>query len=725
MAKYKGYDFCGWATRNDLRCSDGRTIRSGAFAHQDGAKVPLVWGHNHESPEAILGHGFLENRPEGVFFYGYFNDSELAQAAKRDVDHGDITSLSIWANQLKQKAGDVLHGSIKEVSLVLAGANMGAQITYPVVVHGDDSEINMDEAYIYVGEEYGIELRHADDPDDYGGENMDNDMTIQDVLDTMDEDQLKVVSYLIAKAASGAIDEDLAHADVEDDDDGDGTTIQDVLDTMDDDQLKVLAYLVDQAAEEAEDEEDEDEDYMDDEDDEGSDDGDLEHDDMYDDATVEDVLDTMNDDQLDVMNFLIESAVEDALDEVLEDEDDYDLEHYDFGGENMNFNAFDAGTVADNYISHGEQMDIIAEAKKIGTLKGALEAYVEENQLQHDDEPSALAAVSGFGSYPVDLNPAAVEALFPDWHDVRPGAPEIVTNDQAWVKAVLNKVHRSPFSRIRTSQVDLRNIENIRAKGYQKGKEKVLAGNYTVAKRTTEPQTVYVKSALNRDDVVDITDFNYVDYQYKIDRMELEFELARAILIGDGRDAASDDKINPERIRPIWGDNEIFTIHKVVTATAAANDPGFGANYIYAQAVEEALLDAKIDYRGSGNMDMFCTQAFFNKIQLAKDLNGRRLYSNKSELTSALDVNNVYNVPEFENKTRTVGEGSSAVTYKLLAIIGNLNDYNIGATKGGEITHFTDFDIDFNQLKSLLETRVSGANTRIYSFIVLEEEVTG
>ena len=537
---------------------------------------------------------------------------------------------------------------------------------------------------------------------------MDDNITVQDVLDTMDDDQMKVASYLIAKAAAGDVD-DLAHGD----DDEDDEMIQNVLDTMNDDQLKVLSYLVDQAAADAEDEDDDDDDDEDEEDDEDdADDGedDLSHDDM----SVDDVLDTMTDDQFAVMNYLIENAVDDALDEFSDN-----LEHYDFGGDEMNFNAFEGGYDTANVLSHEDQMDIIKDAKEYGTLKEALKAYASDNELQHD----GLAPVSGFTSYPSGQTPAGVDALFPEWHDVRPGAPEIVTNDQAWVKAVLNKVHRSPFSRIRTSQVDLREIEGIRAKGYQKGKEKVLVDNYTVAKRTTEPQTIYAKSALNRDDVVDITDFDYVEYQYKIDRMQLEKELARAILIGDGRDAASDDKINEERIRPIWTDNQIFTIRKTIDATAAQNDPGFGTNYVYAQAVEEAILDAKIDYRGSGNMDMFCSQRFFNKLQLAKDLNGRRIYTNKGELTSALDVNGVYNVPEFDGLTRTVGEGTSAKTYRLLAIIGNLNDYNLGATKGGEITHFTDFDIDFNQLKSLIETRVSGANTRIYSFIVLEEEV--
>ena len=671
MAKYTGYDFCGWATRNDLRCSDGRTIRRDAFAHQDGQRVPLVWGHNHESPEAVLGHGYLENRPEGVYFYGYFNDSDLAQAAKRDVKHGDVTSLSIWANQLKQKAGDVLHGSIKEVSLVLAGANMGAQITYPVVVHGEDCETLMDEAYITVGDDYPLELAHADDSDNSedsdadnenkGEKDMDDNETVQDVLDGMSEKQRKVVSYLVAKVYSEG---NVKHDDLEEDDES-----EEVIE------------------------------HADDEDDGG-------------DETVQDVLNTFNAKQMKVLQYLVAKAAEGK-------KDDDDVEHSDFGGDNMNFNAFEGTTAPANYISHSDQMEIIEVAKKYGSFNEALGAYAEQNELSHDD----LAPVSGFTSYPAGATPAGVDALFPEWHDVRPGAPELVTNDQAWVKTVLNKVHRSPFSRVRTSYVDIREVEGLRAKGYQKGKAKTLLDNYAVVKRTTEPQTIYAKSALNRDDVVDITDFDYVNYQYGIDRMQLEKELARAILIGDGRALDDEDKIFEDRIRPIWTDNDVYTIHKVVSATAAENDPGFGTNYVYAQAVEETILDAMIDYRGSGNMDMFCTQRFFNKIQLAKDLNGRRLYKDKAELISTLGVNSVNNVPEFEGLTRKVTVNGAEKTYRLLAIIGNLNDYNIGSTKGGEITHFTDFDIDFNQLKSLIETRVSGANTRLYSFIVLEEEV--
>ena len=376
---------------------------------------------------------------------------------------------------------------------------------------------------------------------------------------------------------------------------------------------------------------------------------------------------------------------------------------------------------AEPVLSHSDEMNIISVAKKYGKLSDALTAYAEENNLSHDD----LAPVSGATSYPSQGTPAGVDGLFPEYHDVYPGAPQLVYNDQAWVKAVLNKVHKSPFSRIRTSYVDIRNIEALRAKGYLKGKEKLLAGNYTVAKRVTDPQTVYVKSALNHDDVVDITDFDYVDYQYKIDRMELEKELAQGILIGDGRDDAAEDKINPQHIRPIWTDNDIYTIHKTIDLAGINGEysGNFGDNYKYAEATIAAILDAKIDFKGTGTADMFCTQAFYNKLMLAKDLNGRRMYANKGELTSALDVANVYSVPEFANKTRTVGEGNAAKTYRLLAIIGNLADYALGQTKGGEIIHRTQFDIDFNQEKSLLETRVSGATTRLYSFIVIEEEV--
>lgn len=640
--KYADCDFAGWATRNDIRCTDGRTIRQDAFAADDGKKVPIVWQHQHDDPTAVLGHGYLENTPEGVRVYGYLNGTDNGKEAKELVEHKDITSLSIWANKLREKGGDVLHGSIKEVSLVLAGANSGAYIDYPAIAHGEDEEI---EAYIYVGEDYEF----------------------------------------LAHSADSKKKEEEEEEEEEDED-------------------KPEEEAEPQEAPKAEEKSNEEEKK-----------------DMADEKekTVEDVINSMTEEQKKVMYYLVGAA---AAEKNGDDDADDDVEHSDYMEENaMHFNAFDNQPAPTGmYLSHSDEESILNAARKCGSFKQAMNDFLEENELMHaDGDPKA---VSGFDSYPTTAG-TGVEALFPEYHDVRPGAPELVTNDLGWVRAVLNKVHKSPFSRIRTSQVDVRGIEEIRARGYKKGKEKVLAGQYAVAKRATDPQTVYVRSALNHDDIVDITDFDYVDYQYKVDRMQLENELARAILIGDGRDDAATDKISPDHIRNIWQDADLYTIHKVLTLDADANGnntaDNFGKNYRYAQAMEEALLDAKIDYRGTGSADMFCQQQFFNKMMLAKDLNGRRLYANKNELATALDVNNVYNVPDFANKTRTVG----GKTYRLLAIIGNLADYSMGSTKGGEIIHRTQFDIDFNQEKSLIETRVSGATTRIYSFIVIEEEV--
>ncbi len=613
--KYTGYDFCGWATRNDLRCNDGRTIRRDAFAHQDGEQVPLVWGHNHNSAEAVIGHVFLENRPEGVLAYGYFNENDMAKAAKNDVVHGDIKCLSIWANQLKQKGGDVLHGVIKEVSLVLSGANKGATIIYPMVAHGDDFEELMDEAYISMGEGAGLmsedEFMHSDMSDDEESDKgekkkMDENMNVQEFIDSLDENELKMVAYIAGKAAEAVKDEN--------------------------------------------------------------------------------------------------------------------VEHSDEGENEMNFNAFEGPTSQEGfYLSHDDEASIIDNAKKAGSFKQAWAEFADANSLAHD----GLASVSGFTSYPSGATPAGVDALFPEWHDVRPGAPELITDNLEWVKTILNKVHKTPYSRIRTGQVDIRNIDALRAKGYEKGTQKALTGNYNLVRRTTDPQTVYVTSALNRDDVVDITDFDYVAYQYKIDRMQLEEELATAILLGDGRAAGADYKIGEDHIRPIWTDDDLYTIHKNLTPFMAEINrdysDNFGDNYKYSEAMVAAVLDAMIDYRGSGALDMFCTQQFFNKMLLARDLNGRRVYSNKQELATALGVNNIYPVSKMANKTRSVTVSGTTTTYALDAVLINLSDYALGSTKGGEITHFTDFDIKFNQLESLLETRVSGANTRAYSAIVIEE----
>ncbi len=669
------FDFSGWATKNDLRCSDGRTIRRDAFKDNDGTTVPLVWQHQHNDPSNVLGHALLENRDEGVFAYCTFNETDNGQHAKALVQHGDITALSIYANQLKQHGSDVLHGVIKEVSLVLAGANPGATIINSSIAHSDGTETDLeDEAMIFTGE--NISLAHADDDSDEGEKAPENDKenktvkdekTVKDVFDEFTEEQKQVVYFMIGQAledANGAV----KHAD----DEGEAA---------DDDAAKTKAPAKDK--------------------------------------TVKDVFDELTEEQKQVVYFMIGQALEDSKN------NDNEAKHSDLEGDDtMKYNVFDSQTApAGTYLSHSDEAQILADAKDCGSFKKAFQAYAEANELAHaDGDP---APVSGFDSYPVTVG-TGVEALFPEWHDVRPGAPEIVTNDQAWVKTVLGKAHRTPFNRIRTSQVDLQELENIRAKGYPKGMEKKLMGMYAVAKRTTSPTTVYAKSALNRDDVNDITDFDYIDYQYKIDRMQLEKEVARAALIGDGRETTDADKIDENCIRPIWTDDETFVIHKVLRLTdtngtgTAAN---FGDAYRYASAAEELLLDAKIDYRGSGNMDMFCQQQFFNKMLLAKDRNGRRMYANKNELMATLDVNSIQNVPEFANLTRTVEVDGVEKTYRLLAIIGNLTDYSMGATKGGEITHFTDFDIDFNQHKSLIETRLCGAVTRIKSFIVIEEEV--
>lgn len=602
------YDFAGWATRNNMRCSDGRTIKKDAFKDNDGQTVPLVWNHQHNEPFNVLGHALLENRDEGVYTYCTFNDSEAGQNAKVLVQHGDVTALSIYANRLRQNNGDVLHGSIREVSLVLAGANPGAFIE-SVMAHGESSE---DEGIIYTGEP--IELRHADQNDD---------------------------------------DEEGKKGSEEDDEE-----------------------------------------------------------------TVGDVFNTLSEKQKTVVYALIGQALEDAA---KHSDEDYDEE----GGNNsMKHNVFDNEQESRDTLSHADQESILSLAKNssVGTFQNALSIYAEENGLQHD------AAASGFLQTAADGN---VTWLFPEYKDLGPAAPELITNDQGWIGVVMQKVHKSPISRIRTRQVDIRNIEELRAKGYQKGKQKALTGTYTLARRTTDPQTVYVKNALHRDDIVDITDFDYVQYMYNIDRMMLNEELATAILLGDGREDGDPDKISPEHIRPIWTDDELYTMHYDLDLEAAAeelqgSDTGahFGENYITAEAMVNQCLYAREKFKGSGTPDMYIEPHMLNVMLLARDLNGRRIYSNVAELATALNVSKIYTAEQFQGKTRTVTVNGSEKTKKLLCLIVNLADYSLGATKGGEVTHFTQFDIDFNQEKSLIETRCSGALTRVYSAIAIEQDVT-
>ena len=616
------YDFSGWATRNDLTCSDGRIIKKDAFKHNDGEIVPLVWNHQHNNPDNVLGHAMLENREDGVYAYCEFNDSESGLTAKKLVEHGDVRSLSIFANQLKESGKNVLHGIIREVSLVLAGANPGAFIE-SVIAHGADSETGL-----IIGYDENIMLYHS--------------------------------------------------SDKEDDDK--------------DDKKKDSSKNKDTNEKEGEDE------------------------------TVEDVFNSMTEKQKTAAYALIAQALENkAGDESKKDDEKKEDEKK--GGSNiMKHNVFDRDDQKQgsaNVICHSDQVGIVelAKSSQVGSFQTALKIYAEENNLQHD------AVSGGF----VQTGSGNVTELFPEYKDVRPGAPELITSDQGWISVVMSKVHKSPISRIRTSQVDIRNIDSLRAKGYEKGKQKKQAGNFKLVRRTTDPQTVYVKNALHRDDIVDITDFDYVQYLYGIDRMMLNEELATAIMLGDGRDDGDEDKIAPEHIRPIWLDDELYTIHVDLDVAAAKAElqgsntgANFGENYVLAEAMINTVLYAREKYKGTGTPDYFCTPHMLNVMLLARDLNGRRIYSSKAELASALNVGDIITAEQFEGKTRTTEDNK---TKKLLGIIANLNDYSLGATKGGEVTHFTQFDIDFNQEKSLLETRCSGALTRVYSAIAIEEPV--
>ena len=607
------YDFSGWATRNNLKCSDGRTIMKDAFKDNDGQTVPLVWNHQHDDPLNVLGHALLENRAEGVYAYCKLNDTPSAEHVKLAIKHGDISALSIYANRLQQRAGDVFHGAIREVSLVLSGANPGAFID-SVMAHGAESD---EEAIIYTGED--ISLSHAE----------------EDVYESEDE---------------------LEHAD----------------DSKEDNKMS---------------------------------------DTNNNEETVKDVIDSMSEKQKTVMYALIGEALE---------SNDEDIEHSEGGYDTMKHNVFDNDEIYEGgVLCHADQGEILEMAKKPGmTFQSALEMYADENKLQHD------ALSSGFAQDTADGN---VSWLFPEYKDVRPGAPELLTNDQGWVGTVMSKVHKSPISRIRTSQVDIRNLEQLRAKGYQKGKEKGLVGNFRLVRRTTDPQTIYVKSALHRDDIVDITDFDYVQYLYKIDRMNLNEELATAIMLGDGREEGDENKIQETHIRPIWTDDDIYTIHVDLDKSEVAKElqgadteTYFGDNFVTAEAMVNTVLYARENFKGTGTPDMYITPHMLNVMLLARDRNGHRLYSSKAELATALNVGAIHTAEQFEGKTRKTEAGEEK---KLLALIVNLADYSLGATKGGEITHFTDFDIDFNQLKSLLETRCSGALTRVYSAIAIEEPV--
>lgn len=589
------YDFSGWATRNDLQCSDGRTIRRDAFKGNDGMTVPLVWNHEHNDPNAVLGHAMLENRNDGVYAYGTFNDTEQGQHAKKLLQNGDVRSLSIWANQLKQIGGDVMHGNIRELSLVLSGANPGAYVDF-VMAHSEDEEDTL-----YANYDESIMLWHSDQPpvEDKKGDNKMADPN--------------------NKPEGG--------------------------------------------------------------------------------KTVQEVIDSMTDEQREVMNAMVGMALEEGNEE---NEGDDDMKHNVFEGSN---------SAPTNVLSHSDEQAIISLAKQsnVGSLKQAMDIYAEE----HSD---TLA----HGVF--DDN---VEKLFPEYELLKKGEPETLERDQSWIDAVISKIHKSPISRIRTRQADAR-IAELRAKGYQKkGNYKENMAQIKLLSRTTDPQTIYIKDEMHRDDIIDITDFDIVAYQWRMMRHILNEELAMAALVGDQREEGDPDKIHEDHIRSIWHDDELYTIHYDVDIAAAKTalqgsdtSKNFGENYIYAEAIITAALYSREKFKGSGTPDLYCTPHLLNVMLLARDLNGRRIYDSKADLAAALNVGAIHTVEQFEGLVRT---DSQSKKHKLLGLFVNLADYQFGSTKGGEITKFDDFDMDFNRYKYMLETRLSGSLTRVYSAIALEE----
>lgn len=601
------YDFSGWATRNDLKCSDGRTIRRDAFKGNDGAIVPLVWNHEHNDPNAVLGHAMLENRDDGVYAYGTFNDTEQGQHAKKLLQNGDVRSLSIWANQLKQIGGDVMHGNIRELSLVLSGANPGAYVDF-VMAHSDDEEDTL-----YASYDENIMLWHSDQPP------VDNKKGDNNMADTNTKNN---------NNQNGNPDTDK--------------------------------------------------------------------------KDIESIINSMNEDQRSVMEYMVGLALEEG------NKDDNE------GDDDMKHNVFEDGNKTQtNVLSHSDEEAIISIAKQsnVGSLKQALEIYAEENSdtLSHgvfDDN---------------------VETLFPEYELLKKGEPETLERDQSWIAAVISKIHKSPISRIRTRQADAR-IAELRAKGYQKkGNYKENMAQIKLLSRTTDPQTIYIKDEMHRDDIIDITDFDIVAYQWRMMRNVLNEELAMAALVGDQREEGDPDKIHEDHIRSIWHDDELYTIHYDVNIEAARESlqgsntsANFGENYIYAEAIITASLYSREKYKGSGTPDLYCTPHLLNVMLLARDLNGRRIYDSKADLAAALNVGNIYTVEQFEGLERI---DKSSKTHKLLGIFVNLADYQFGSTKGGEITKFDDFDMDFNRYKYMLETRLSGSLTRVYSAIALEAPV--
>lgn len=575
----ENFDFSGWATRNDLKCSDGRIIRKDAFKSNDGQKVPLVWNHQHSDPNEVLGHAVLENRDEGVYAYCKFNDTESGRTAKLLVQHGDVNALSIYANQLKQQGPNVMHGNIRELSLVLAGANPGAFIE-SIIKHGEESD---EEGIIYTGE--NITLSHSEP----------------------------------AEEPKKSEEEELKHADDKKED------------------TKVAEEPKKNEGEE----------------------------------TVADVFNTLNEKQKTVVYAMIGQALEDN-------------NNSEGGDEEMKHNVFDKDTEnQENVLSHDAMETIIADGKRYGSLKESFLAHAEEYGIKE------------------------IETLFPEPKSLN-NPPEFIKREMGWVQKVMSGVHHTPFSRIKSMFADITE-DDARAKGYIKGKLK-KEEVFSLLKRTTTPTTIYKKQKLDRDDVIDITDFDVVAWLKSEMRMMLDEEIARAILVGDGRLASSDDKINESNIRPIWKDDDLYNIKATIEVDAAATPDQ------KAKAFIRACIKSRKNYKGSGTPTLYTTEDVLTDCLLLEDVNGRVIYDTEEKLRTALRVNAIVTVPVMEGLTRE----DSGDTLNLMGIIVNLADYNVGADKGGAINMFDDFDIDYNQQKYLIETRCSGALIKPFSAITLE-----
>lgn len=591
MPTVEKYDFGGWATKNDLKCSDGRIIRSGAFKVNDGQKVPLVWNHQHNSASDVLGHAILENRPEGVYAYCSFNNTNAGKDAKEAVTHGDVTSLSIWANQLQQLGSEVLHGVIREVSLVLAGANPGAFIE-SVLTHGEPMDDGDDEGVFYSGTD--IFLSHAQNNED-------------DQKKDPKEDEKK---------------------NTED------KTVAEVINTLTDDQKKAVAIVIGQ-------------------------------------------------------------AVEDAKKEGKEDKDEKKEDKV------MKHNIFSDGPAPMRVLSHSDIEQIFKDGKQLGTLKAAVEQHLQEGGiLAHALDTTGMEKATGTQSYGIN----DIDMLFPDYKSLNT-PPEFISREMDWVQNVMNGVHHTPFSRIKSVYANITEDE-ARAKGYIKGKMK-KEEVFTTLKRTTDPQTIYKKQKLDRDDIVDITDFDVVVWIKAEMRVMLDEEIARAILIGDGRPADSDDKIKEDHIRPIAKDVPLFNVKTAVTVSNNATSGEI------ADITIDAIIRARKKYKGSGNPSLYTTEDVLTEMLLLKDGVGHRLYKTEAELATALRVKEIITVEPMDGQKVDIDENTKDVP--LIGIIVNLADYNVGADKGGEVSLFDDFDIDYNQQKYLIETRISGALIKPFS----------